>query len=188
MTALLITGLQVGWAQTSWVIDKSHSKIGFNVTHLVISEVEGSFKEYDASVTSTSDDFDGAKVAFSAQVASIDTDNEKRDEHLRSADFFDAAQYPELKFEGNLIKKGSTYTLPGKLTIHGTTRDVTLNVKYNGTIQDPWGNTKAGFKLIGDINRKEYGLKWGALTEAGGAVVSDEVEIICHVELQKQSE
>ena len=188
MTALLITGLQVGWAQTSWVIDKSHSKIGFNVTHLVISEVEGSFKEYDASVTSTSDDFDGAKVAFSAQVASIDTDNEKRDEHLRSADFFDAAQYPELKFEGNLIKKGSTYTLPGKLTIHGTTRDITLKVKYNGTIQDPWGNTKAGFKLTGDINRKEYGLKWGALTEAGGAVVSDEVEIICHVELQKQSE
>ncbi len=183
----VLVGFSVAKAQTTWTIDKSHSTIGFNVTHLVISEVDGKFNEFDAKVTSTSEDFAGSEVEFTAQVASIDTDNEQRDNHLKSADFFDAENNPTVSFKGKIEKAGTSYKLVGKLTMRGTTKDVTFDVKYNGTIKDPWGNIKSGFKITGTVNRKEYGLKWGALTEAGGAVVSDEVEIVSNIELQKQS-
>ncbi|MEQ8927657.1 MAG: YceI family protein [Fulvivirga sp.] len=183
----LVAGFSVAQAQINWQIDKAHSTIGFNVTHLVISEVEGKFNEFDAKVVSTSEDFAGSEVSFTAKVASIDTDNEQRDTHLKSEDFFAAESNPELTFNGNIKKEGEKYKLVGKLTMRGTTKDVTFDVKYNGTIKDPWGNIKSDFKITGTVNRKEYGLKWGALTEAGGAVVADEVEIVCNVELQKQS-
>lgn len=187
LSVALLSGFTLANAQTNWTVDKAHTTIGFNVTHLVISEVEGEFKEFDAKVTSTSDDFAGSEVSFTAKVASIDTDNEQRDNHLKSEDFFDAANNPELKFTGKIKKEGDKYKLVGKLTMRETTKDVTFDVKYNGTIKDPWGNIKSGFKITGTVNRKEYGLKWGALTEAGGAVVGDEVSIVCNVELQKQS-
>lgn len=187
LSIALISGITYANAQTTWVVDKAHTTIGFSVSHMVISETEGGFKDFDAKVISTSDDFAGSEVSFKAKVASIDTENEQRDNHLKSEDFFDTANHPELIFTGKIKKEGDKYKLVGKLTMKGTTKDVTFDVKYNGTIKDPWGNIKSGFKITGTVNRKEYGLKWGALTEAGGAVVGDEVEIVCNVELQKQS-
>ncbi|MEQ8242216.1 YceI family protein [Fulvivirga sp.] len=182
----LLVGATFTYGQTEWTVDKSHSSVGFTVTHLVISEVEGQFTDFDAKVVSTSDDFAGSTVEFTAKAASIDTDNEQRDNHLKSDDFFNAEKFPEVKFNGKIVKNGAKYQLVGKFTMRDVTKDVTFDVKYNGTIKDPWGNIKSGFKVTGAVNRKEYGLKWGALTEAGGAVVSDEVEITANVELQKK--
>lgn len=182
----LLVGATFTYGQTEWTVDKSHSSVGFTVTHLVISEVEGQFTDFDAKVISTSDDFAGSTVEFTAKAASIDTDNEQRDTHLKSDDFFNAEKFPEVKFDGKIVKNGAKYQLVGKFTMRDVTKDVTFDVKYNGTIKDPWGNIKSGFKVTGAVNRKEYGLKWGALTEAGGAVVSDEVEITANVELQKK--
>lgn len=182
----LLVGATLTYGQTEWTVDKSHSSVGFTVTHLVISEVEGQFNDFDAKVVSTSDDFSGSTVEFAAKAASIDTDNEQRDNHLKSDDFFNAEKFPEVKFNGKIVKNGAKYQLVGKFTMRDVTKDVTFDVKYNGTIKDPWGNIKSGFKVTGTVNRKEYGLKWGALTEAGGAVVSDEVEISVNVELQKK--
>lgn len=182
----LLVGATFTYGQTEWTVDKSHSSVGFTVTHLVISEVEGQFTDFDAKVVSTSDDFAGSTVEFTAKAASIDTDNEQRDTHLKSDDFFNAEKFPEVKFDGKIVKNGAKYQLVGKFTMRDVTKDVTFDVKYNGTIKDPWGNIKSGFKVTGAVNRKEYGLKWGALTEAGGAVVSDEVEITANVELQKK--
>lgn len=174
------------FAQSTWEIDQAHSNIGFAVSHMVISETEGNFKEFNATVVSSKEDFDGADVEFTAKVASIDTDNAKRDEHLKAEDFFHAEKYPEIKFKGKLKKSGSKYQLAGDFTMRGVTKKVTFDVKYNGTVKDPWGNIKSGFKITGTVNRQDYGLKWGALTEAGGAVVGDEVNIISNVELQKK--
>ncbi|UII32387.1 YceI family protein [Fulvivirga ulvae] len=186
LLSALVLAAGMSFAQTNWGIDAAHSNIGFTVSHMVISETEGNFKEFDATVTSSKEDFDGAAVVFTAKVASIDTDNQKRDEHLKGEDFFNAEKYPEIKFDGKIKKSGSKYQLVGDFTMRGVTKKVTFDVKYNGTVKDPWGNIKSGFKINGTVNRQEYGLKWGALTEAGGAVVGDEVNIICNVELQKK--
>lgn len=185
LPALLLIG-GISYGQTTWEIDKAHSNIGFAVSHMVISETEGNFKEFDAQVLSPSEDFNGADVEFTAEVASIDTDNAKRDEHLKGDDFFNAEKHPQIKFKGKLKKTGAKYQLAGDFTMKDVTKKVIFDVKYNGTVKDPWGNIKSGFKITGTVNRQEYGLKWGALTEAGGAVVGDEVDIIANVELQKK--
>jgi len=174
------------FGQDTWNFDKSHSKIQFNVSHLVINEVNGSFKEFDGSIKSENEDFNGSIVEFTANVATINTDNSKRDEHLKSDDFFNAEKYPELIFSGILVKNGEEYQLKGDLTIRGITKPVSFDVNYNGIVKDPWGNTVAGFKVKGAINRFDFDLKWNALMEAGGAVVGKEVEIICNIELHKQ--
>lgn len=171
-------------AQTPWTVDKAHSKIGFSVDHMVVAEVEGNFKDFDGKVVTKSPDFNGADVDFVAKVASINTDNEKRDGHLKSDDFFNAEKYPELKFKGKLVKEGEKYFLRGDLTIRDVTKPVTLDVTYGGTVKVGPGE-KAGFKLNGKINRQDYGLKWSKTTEAGGLVVSDEVELIGKIELNK---
>lgn len=175
------------FAQTKWEFDKSHSKIGFSVTHLVISQVEGNFKNYSGTITTESDNFENAKVAFEADVNSIFTDNEKRDAHLQSPDFFDAKNFPKLTFESTSFKKvkDGQFIMVGNLTIRGITKEVSLDVKYNGTIKDPWGNTKAGFNISGEINRFDYGLKWNAAIETGGLVVSENVKLNIDVELAK---
>ena len=149
----------VSFAQTTWTIDKNHSKIGFNVTHMAVSEVEGKFNDFDGSVVSKADDFNGAQVEFTAKTASVDTDNEKRDGHLKSPDFFEADKFPEIKFIGTLVKEGGKYQLKGDLTMHGVTKQVAFDVTYGGSINHAKG-TKAGFKLTGKLNRKDYGLKW----------------------------
>jgi len=182
---LLLSGNLV-FGQDTWTMDKSHTEVLFSVKHLVISEVGGKFKAIDGEVKSTRDDFDGSEIQFIALVESINTDNEQRDGHLKSDDFFNAAEYPELKFDGKLVKNGSGYVLKGQMTIRDVTKPIAFDVQYNGTVTDPWGNTKAGFKITGSINRFDYGLKWNALMEAGGAVVDEEINIVCNVELQKQ--
>ncbi|MEJ5306514.1 MAG: YceI family protein [Ignavibacteria bacterium] len=190
---VLIIFINVIYAQSKsesvWVVDKAHSKIGFSVTHLLISEVEGHFKDFDLKVVSTKDDFVDAKIEFTAKTASIFTDNEKRDEHLKSDDFFNSEKYPEMKFVSKSFKKvgKNKYKLTGDLTIRDVTKPITLDVVYNGTVKDPWGNTKAGFNVTGQLNRFDYGLKWNALTELGGAVVDKIVKLRIHVELNKQS-
>ncbi|MCE2733295.1 MAG: YceI family protein [Chryseotalea sp.] len=173
-------------AQGTWVVDNSHSNIGFSVAHMVVSEQEGNFKDYSIKVVSNAADFNGADVEFTAKAASINTENEKRDIHLVSAEFFDAAKYPELSFKGKLSKEGGKYVLKGNLTMKGVTKPVTFDVTYGGTVK-AWGKDVAGFKLSGKVNRQEYGLTWSKTIETGGLVVGDEVTINCKIELNKQS-
>lgn len=175
-------------AQTNrWDVDNAHSQVTFTVTHLVISEVTGTFKEFSSNVLSDKADFSDAKVDFSIKVNSINTDNQMRDDHLKSDDFFNANKYSEINFKGRQMKaagKGK-YKLTGDLTIRDVTKTVTLDVVYAGTATDPWGNTKAGFKITGKINRFDYGLKWNTLTEAGGAVVGQDVDFKVNLQLVK---
>lgn len=173
----------------TWKIDALHSEIEFKVRHLMITNVTGYFGEYDATLTSDKDDFTDAKISFEANVNSVSTKNTQRDEHLKSPDFFDAANHPKITFTSTEVKKkdAETFTLKGDLTIRGTSRPVELNVEYAGLTVDPYGQTKAGFELTGKINRKDFGLTWTATTEAGGLVVSDEVRLIMAVQLIKQA-
>lgn len=177
-------------AQTNWKVDASHSKMGFSVTHLMVSETEGKFKVYEGSVASkTETDFTDAKIEFSVDVNSINTDDEKRDGHLKSADFFDVEKFPKMVFKASSMKAGKvkgTYDLEGDLTMHGVTKKVKLlAVGASKTVKDPWGNTKYAFKVTGKINRTDFGLKWNAVLEAGGVVVSEDVKIDCTLELTK---
>lgn len=174
------------FAQSTWTIDKSHSKVGFVVTHMVVAEVEGNFKDFDASIASPSDDFNGAEIEFSAKVASINTENERRDNHLRSDDFFNAEQFPEIKFKGKLVKEDGKYLLKGDFTMRDVTKPVAFDVKYGGSI-DTGRVTKAGFRITGTVNRLEYGLKWSNRLASGELAVADEVTINCRIELDKKS-
>ncbi len=176
-------------AKGKWVIDPMHSEIQFKVKHLVISTVTGNFEKFEGSLEVSSDDFSQATASFSAEVDSINTKVADRDAHLKSPDFFDAANHPKLTFASRKISKtgDGSYKLTGDLTIRGTTRELVLDVEFGGIMVDPWGNTKAGFELSGKVNRKEFGLHWSAVTETGGLVVSDEVKIVASVELAKVS-
>jgi polyisoprenoid-binding protein YceI len=187
LTLTLVFVFTFGMAQETWVLDKAHTDIEFNVSHLVISEVNGNFREFDGTVINNSEKFEGAEIEFTAKVASIDTDNEMRDNHLKSDDFFNSESYPQIKFRGILIEDQGRYQLQGEMTIRDITKPILFDVKYNGMVTDPWGNEKAGFKIIGSINRFDYGLKWNTMMEAGGAVVGEDVEIVCNVELQKKT-
>ena len=182
LALVLLTG--AAFAQTTWNIDKPHSKIGFSVIHMVVSETEGNFKDFDGKVVSKNADFDGADVDFTAKVASIDTDNENRDKHLKSPDFFEAEKYPDVTFKGVLSKAGGKYQLKGKLTLKDVTKDVAFDVTYGGSV-DTGKGTKAGFKLAGKINRQDYNLKWSNKMQDGNAVVSDEVTLNIKIELNK---
>ncbi|HMP99760.1 MAG TPA: YceI family protein [Cyclobacteriaceae bacterium] len=173
-------------AQGNWTIDKSHSKVGFVVTHMVVAEVEGSFKDFDATIVSSSDDFNGAEISFTAKTASINTENERRDNHLRSDDFFNAEQYPDIKFVGKLVKEGGKYLLKGDFTMRDVTKPVVFDVKYGGSI-DTGRGMKAGFRITGTVNRLEYGLKWSNKLASGELAVADEVSINCRIELDKRS-
>lgn len=174
--------------QTTWAIDPAHSEIQFKVKHLVISTVTGQFKSFDASIEADNEDFEGAVIRFSADVNSIDTRNDDRDAHLKSEDFFNATEYPKLTFKSDSFTRTGSgeYKLTGDLTIRGTTKKVDLNVEYGGTVIDPYGNIKAGFDVTGSINRKEFGLTWNGITEAGNVVVSDEVKLLLAVQFTKE--
>jgi len=184
VVAMLVAGASM--AQTNWSIDKAHSNIGFSVAHMVVSETTGNFKDFDAKVTSAADDFAGATVEFTAKTASVFTDNEKRDGHLKSDDFFNAEKFPELKFSGSLVKEAGKYVLKGNLTIRDVTKPVKFDVTYGGRVK-AFGGEKAGFKLNGKINRKEFGLKFDKALEGGGLIVGEEVEINVKVEINKQA-
>jgi len=171
-----------------WVIDPVHSSVKFSVSHMTISEVEGSFKKFDGDIQSPSSNFNNASIKFTVDVNSITTDNDMRDKHLKSDDFFNAEKYPNITFVSTSFKrlKGNIYALEGNLTIRDVTRKVRLAVVYGGTIKDPMGSTRTGFKASGKISRKEFGLKWNKLTEAGGAVVGDEVTMMVNVEFTQK--
>jgi polyisoprenoid-binding protein YceI len=175
-------------ATTKWVIDPTHSEIGFKVKHMMFTNVSGKFEKFDATATTEKDDFEGAIIEFSAEVASIFTGNTDRDNHLRSADFFDSEQHPKLSFQSSSMKKitDEAYEIKGILSIRGNEKEVTLNAVYGGIMKDPWGNIKAGFEISGKINRKDWGLNWNAALEAGGVLVSEEVRLSIDVQLVKQ--
>lgn len=174
------------FAQTTWTIDKPHSKVGFNVIHMAVSEVEGKFNDFDGTIVSKSENFNGAEISFIAKTTSIDTDNERRDTHLKSPDFFEAEKFPEITFKGNLVKNGGKYKLVGDFTMKGVTKKVEFDVAYGGSINTERG-AKAGFKLSGSINRQEYGLSWNNKLAGGELAVSDNVELIVKIELNKKA-
>jgi polyisoprenoid-binding protein YceI len=181
----LVLGLLISgsvFAQTKWTMDKAHTNVVFAVTHMTVAETTGTFKEYEATVTSPSEDFNGADVQFSAKTATIDTQNERRDTHLKSPDFFDAEKFPNISFAGKLVKDGGKYKLRGKLTMKDVTRDVDFDVTYKGMLKTE-KFTKAGFKMVAKVNRFDYGLKWDSKVETGGLVVGEEVEITANIEL-----
>jgi len=179
------------FAQVNWKVDGSHSKLGFSVTHMMVSETEGKFKVFDGTASSKTDmDFTDAKIDFSADAASINTEDLKRDGHLKSPDFFDVEKFPTITFKSTSMKldgKGKTsYNLEGDLTMHGVTKKVKfLAIGASKTVKDPYGNIKNGFKVTGVINRKDFGLTWNAALEAGGVAVSDEVQIQLNIELNQ---
>jgi polyisoprenoid-binding protein YceI len=170
---------------TKWVADKAHTSIKFTVTHLLISDVDGTFKSFDGSMESSKADFSDAKIIFTADVNSVNTDNEKRDADLKSDNFFNAAKFPQIKFESSSFTPlgNNKYTLIGNLTIRDVTKVVTFDVTYGGTAT--MYGVHAGFKAKAKIDRFDYNLKWNAMTEAGGAVVGKEVEITINVDFKK---
>jgi polyisoprenoid-binding protein YceI len=174
---------------TKWAIDPMHSEVQFKVKHLVISTVTGSFQNFEGTVETEGDDFSDAKINFSLDVNSIDTNQEQRDGHLKGADFFDAEQYPHITFESTSVTKESdeNYKLAGNLTVKGVTKPVTLEVEHGGIATDFYGNTKAGFEVTGKINRKDFGLTWDGVTEAGSIVVGEDIKLFINIQLAKQA-
>ncbi len=174
-------------AQT-WKVDATHTNIEFNVDYMVVSELNGTFKMFDGKAEVVKPDFSDAKISFTVDVNSINTDNEMRDKHLKGDDFFNAEKYPKMSFTSTSMKKvaDKKYVLEGNLTIRDVTKPVKFDVTYGGTVNDPWGNTKAGFKANGTINRFDYNLKYNAATEAGGLVASDEVAMNLNIVMIKQ--
>ncbi len=176
---------------TKWALDPTHSEIQFKVKHLMITNVTGSFKQFNAAVETEGDDFTTAKISFDAATASVDTNNEQRDGHLKSADFFDSEKHANISFVStSFVKKDNdgNFTLNGNLTIKNVTKPVALNVEFAGMEKDPWGNAKAGFSVNGKINRKDWELNWNAALESGGLLVSDEVRLSAEIQVVKQVE
>ena len=171
-------------ATTKWILDPSHSEVSFKVKHMMISTVTGHFDEFEASIETEQEDFKNAEMKFSAKVDSINTKNSDRDAHLKSEDFFNATAHPELSFTSTAFDGEK---LTGKITLRGVTKEITLEVDYNGIVEDPYGQTKAGFEFTGSLNRKDFGLSWSAVTEAGNVVVSDKVKLIVNAQFIKQN-
>ena len=188
VVAIVLLTASVMVAQTKWIFDRAHTKIGFSVTHMVINEVEGYFKDFNGTVVTNSDNFINAKIKFTVNVNSINTDNSQRDKHLKSDDFFNAKKFPKMIFVSKSLKKikGKKYKMKGNLTIRDITKEVELDVKFNGIIKDPWGNVRAGFSLEGEINRFDFNLKWSKLLETGSLIVGKNVTILAKIELIKQ--
>ena len=175
---------------TKWVIDPSHSEIQFKVKHMMISTVTGQFLQFNASIETTGNDFSTAKIEFSTDISSITTNNGQRDSHLRTSDFFDAENHPQLTFVGERLEKidNENFKVYGTLTMRGVSKKEVFNVEYGGIITDPYGLTRAGFNISGKVNRRDYGVNFNAMTETGGIVVADEVKILVNAEFIKQQE
>jgi len=169
---------------TNWKLDDTHSEITFKVKHMMISTVTGFFEDFQASAKTDGEDFSDAQIEFSAKTASVNTKNKDRDTHLRSDDFFNSEKFPEMKF---VSKSFNGDKLVGDLTIRDVTKEITLDAELNGIAVDPYGQTKAGFEMSGEINRKDFNLTWSAVTEAGSIVVSDKVKLAIDVQFIKQA-
>ena len=169
---------------TNWTIDNAHSEIAFKVKHMMISTVTGHFEDFEANAKTDGDNFNNAEIAFIAKTSSINTKNNDRDTHLKSDDFFNSEKFPEMKF---VSKSFTGEQLIGDLTIRDVTKQITLDAELNGIAVDPYGQTKAGFEIKGEINRKDFNLTWSAVTEAGSIVVSDKVKLVIDVQFIKQA-
>jgi polyisoprenoid-binding protein YceI len=176
--------------QTNWKIDQAHSTISFKVRHLMIAHVRGAFKTFDASIYTNNKDFSTAEIELWIDASTIDTGDAKRDEHLKGADFFDTENHKQISFESITMGKCDSegnYELWGELTIKKITKSVKLNAQLGGIVKDPWGNEKAGFTITGNINRSDWGLVWNSALETGGLMISDEIHIMCEVELMNET-
>ncbi len=175
---------------TKWIVDPTHSEVQFKIKHLVISTVTGSFNKFEGSaVTAQDNEFENADISFTIDVDSIYTNQAQRDEHLRTGDFFEAATYPTINFHSTSFTKkdDDAYKLKGNLTLKGVTKPVELDVEFGGAAKDPYGNLKAGFEIIGKINRKEFGLTYNALTETGGLALGEDVKLLANLQLAQQA-
>jgi polyisoprenoid-binding protein YceI len=173
---------------TKWILDETHSELGFKIKHLMISNVSGAFTKFNVQTETTSEDFSDAKVAATVEVGSINTNNSQRDQHLRNADFFEVESHPNLVFTSTKVERldSDSFNLFGDLTIKDITKPVKLSVEYNGIAKDPWGNVKAGFTINGKINRKDFGISYNAAMETGGVMLGEEVKINGDIQLVKQ--
>lgn len=170
-----------------WILDPTHAEIQFKVRHMMVSWVTGSFKQFNAEVETDGDDFSTAKVNFTAEINSISTNNEQRDAHLRTGDFFDAENHQQLVFKSDKLEKidDEHYKLYGTLTMRGVSKPVVLNAEFGGITQDPWGNTRTGFSVTGKINRKDFGVSFSMVSETGGILLGEDVSINSNVEFVK---
>lgn len=175
--------------KTKWSLDQTHSEIHFKVKHMMISTVTGQFSKFTSSIETIGDDFRTAKIQFTADVDSISTNNEQRDAHLKNGDFFDVPNYPQITFRSSKIVKvdDENFKVHGELTMRGVTKDIVLDVEFGGIMQDPWGNTRTGFTITGKINRQDYAISFGGVTETGGLLLGDEVKISANTEFVKES-
>ena len=178
----------VTFAQSTWNIDPSHSSVNFSVSHLVISEVDGTFKTFKGSLVSDAEDFSNAKISFEIDVNSVNTQDAKRDGHLKGEDFFHTEKYPKITFTSTSFKKGkgSKYILKGNLTMRGVTKAISLDVKYGGTAKGPYGYTRAGFKITGSLDRIAYGVAYNGKTETGALMIGEDIDLIIKLEFIKQ--
>lgn len=186
--ALITLLLSVTAFAGEWTLDKSHSSIGFSINHLMISETTGGFNDYTLNVKSDRADFQDVIFDVHIKTASIDTADAKRDEHLRSKDFFDSEKNPAITFQGKKFEKqrNGTYKVYGALTLNGVKKDVVFDGKFNGIVKDPWGGTRAGLRVSGDIDRYEYGLKYNSILESGGLAIGRTVQLVANIELIKK--
>ena len=184
---LVVIFATTGQADT-WGLDKAHSSVGFSVRHLVISKTTGKFDDFTGTIVFDGKNFAAASVELTVQMASVDTDDEKRDEHLRSADFFETEKFPTMDFKSKKVTKGEgdAFTITGDLTIKGVTKEVTFDCQFHGVVNDPWGNTKAGFSAMTQINRQDFGVTWSKSLDGGGLVVGDDVDVMIEVEAVKE--
>lgn len=176
-------------AVTKWIVDPTHSEVQFKIKHLVISTITGSFNNFQGGATSDLSNFENAEIHFSLDVSSIDTNQPQRDEHLRSADFFDADKFPHITFQSNYFHKvkGDNYKLSGLLNLKGITKPIELDAEYGGTERDQNGNVRIGFEVEGRISRQEFGLNYMALTDAGGLVIGEDVKLIANIQLVREN-
>lgn len=174
--------------KSNWVIDPTHSEIGFKVKHMMFTNVSGKFTQFEASIENEDDAFETSTINFTADVNSVDTANADRDNHLRGADFFDADNFAKLSFKSTGVQKVNEgeYKINGDLTIKDVTKNITLEAEYSGLMKDPWGNTKIGLSLNGKINRKDFGLTWNAALETGGVLVGEDIKLAAEVQFVKQ--
>lgn len=175
---------------TNWVLDPMHSELGFKIKHLMISNISGSFQQFQAEVETRNDDFSTAQIRVTAEIASIYTSNEQRDHHLRNSDFFEADTYPQLTFESTTVERldADTFHIYGDLTMKGIRKPVKLTAEYSGITKDPWGGIRAGFTITGKLNRSDWGINFNGVLETGGLALSEEVKINSEVQLVKQPE
>ncbi len=174
-------------AKTKWVVDPTHSSVDFSIRHMMFTNVKGSFHTYDATIEADPTDLTSANISFSVDLASVDTKNADRDNHLRSADFFDVESKPKMSFTATKIEKKDEeeYSVTGDLTLNGVTKEETFTVTFEGQGKDPWGNEKAGFSAEGTLNRSDYGLTWNAALETGGVLVGDKVKVSLQIQAAK---